>query len=227
MLNRCGAIFLIFDKHLKQILVSMIEKLKNYRFNLLFILGFCTTLIVQGQTLESHPGYIISTDNDTINGIIEYKDGIRTVQKFMLVSETGKTEYNTKNASKCVVTNKAIFENHKIEYATNPDKIEYLLEESTPIFATKNVFIRAIILGKISLYEYVDDRDKKHYLIKDEKKQIQDLLKITYKKDGKIGTSNVYRRQLQRSLYNCQTCLDKATKVKFKGNSIKNLIAHK
>lgn len=157
----------------------------------LFLLLFVITqfFIVNFSIAQNkqHSGAIISVKGDTLKGFITYRDS-RVNPESVYFSETG----NDKNVKKLVPSNIKgfIIEDEPYPYITyagdvsiNPleiSKLPYYNDRnySKSILKKDTVFLRQIVKGKISLYEYEDF--KFHYFLQNDNDSIFELLNKFY-----------------------------------------------
>ena len=190
---------------------------------LIFIFSFIFYNNSYAQTTEMHKGYIITLEQDTLNGIIFFQDRKINPEQVIFLKNGKETIYTSKDIMGFGIPKLLAFKSAKIKYSTNPDEINKLLESKEIIWAEETVFLRTLILGKINLFEYIDSNKKLHFITQKEN-VYNELLNIKYKKGGKMATISKYKNQLKILMRECLDIFESVNKTKFRKESIKSII---
>lgn len=172
---------------------------------LLFLVG--ATFSYGKNTI--YPGYIITLNNDTIHGYIDYKNWEKNPDEiqFKKTKDDPGSHFTTGSITEFSAANEiyksAIVEIERSDFRTNeltlsPDL--YLIVDT--------VFLRALIIGDKSLYYLKDERGKESFYI-DQNSNYELLVYKQFLKEDKgkkyIVANNNYIGQLILYLQNCNT----------------------
>ena len=178
---------------------------------------------INAQIQEEHQGYIITLDQDTLNGQIIFKDKKTNPEQVIFLNKRKETIYTPDKIMGFGISNGLIFESAKIKYSTNPYQINRLSESKEILWGEKTVFLRTLLLGQLNLYEYVDETLKLHFFTK--KDNVYDeLINLKYKKEGKIAEINKYKNQLKILMQDCRDMFEPINKTKFRKEAIQSVI---
>lgn len=178
-----------------------------------FLLSTCLLLLIFAGATSTYgkntlfPGYIITLNNDTLHGFIDYKNWEKNPKHIKFRdSELGADKlYTPKSILEFSTSNEiyksAIVETERSDYKTN----ELTLSPNLYI-VVDTVFLRALIIGEKSLYYFKDERGKDNFYI-EQNSNYELLVYKRYLKEerGKkfIVSNNKYIGQLILYLQNC------------------------
>jgi hypothetical protein len=113
------------------------------KIQLSIIIIFVFTKIVFSQS-DFRKGFIITNENDTINGFINYREGIKKhkVCEFKLSEDRKVTSYFPKDINGYKFLNDKYFVTKEFTFENN---------------AKKKVFFEILVQGKVTLYKYLGD----------------------------------------------------------------------
>ena len=152
----------------------------KYKFFTLtiFLLSF---LIVSAQK-DFREGYIITKENDTIKGLIDYRGDIRNAEKCVFIKDE-----NT-NPTTFYPTDIAAF-----RFTDDKMYISKLLITNNEILATKRVFLEYLVKGTMNLYCLRDKNNVEYFYAEKDNTGVQALIeekKEAYKDDRLVLITN-------------------------------------
>lgn len=139
-----------------------------------FLLSTCLLLLIFAGATSTYgkntlfPGYIITLNNDTLHGFIDYKNWEKNPKHIKFRdSELGADKlYTPKSILEFSTSNEiyksAIVETERSDYKTN----ELTLSPNLYI-VVDTVFLRSLIIGDKSLYYLKDERGKNNFYIEE------------------------------------------------------------
>ncbi|MCG8326097.1 MAG: PorT family protein, partial [Chitinophagales bacterium] len=191
----------------------------------LFIVAFCIPAIAQK---DYKPAYIVTSVNDTIDGYIKYQNWKRNPRKIRFKkTENSKAQTYGVDQILAFEVGGDVYQKHIIHAEVSPLSIDYLDAKKEPLLRKDTAFVRAILLGEKSLYEYIDRGDKINFYIK----EADALTLLVYKKykqekeEGEyfIKENNSYKGQLAYYFRDCFDLQPKINKTTYKLKSLKSL----
>jgi len=173
------------------------------------VLCFIKGLIAQSNYVE---GFIITPSLDTISGLINFQDQVRTPQyiKFKNELNAKPKKYSPSQLSAFVIQNQK-YTSRVVSIDKTPQDIKDLKYNedyfSDPIFETDTMFLKAMVQGEANLYYIKDEAYKDHFYIEND--SILDELifrKYLKKVNGKelIQRNERYKGQLSYYFRDCE-----------------------
>jgi len=197
-----------------------INFIKKITFFVLLIL-FSTNLFSQkNQYLD---GYIITQNLDTIYGQILYQNNQITPKIIQLKNGSKKT-YNSNEIQYVEIFGKVKYFSKKVKYSINPHNIQDITADKEIIWKESREFLKAIILGKINLYKFVEKNGKTHFFINKDNEELKDLIVLKYKVDGKTSVKNKYKNDLKKVLEDCSELFKLIDKSKLNQKSLQSIV---
>ena len=163
------------------------------------VILFATYQNSLGQENNFLPGFVVTSNNDTIRGSIQFKDRSFNSDNcvFKEASNSNPKTYKPGEIKSYSIGNKGSFYSHGV---------------STDV-QIRNVFLECIVSGKVSLYNF-DDR----YFM-ESKGRVQEIVvtKSTVKEGDKVYTMDlpVYKGILQTEMNDCPTIHQNISKTGF------------
>ena len=196
--------------------------------NLLLLIYFFSTATMAQEAFQS--GYIISSQKDTLKGYVAYKNA--KTFKYKKGKDSQTMEYKAQDVL-TVVSNSSsqVYESHYLSIETAPLKLSLLKDHDKNAKATKmdTVFVKALVLGKVSLYQLTEDTGREHfYLKKEETGNLEELVLRKYYKDsdGKktVTILEKYKGQLTYQLRDCNKLDKMIQKLDYSSTDLQELI---
>jgi hypothetical protein len=159
-------------------------------------------------------GYLINDSNQRIECLIknmQWKNNPTELQFKLSENETIQ-KISVDSAKEFGIGDDVKFISARVKIDRSLEQIYVMSSESMPIFHEEQLFLRAIIEGKASLYSYMDG-NLARFFYKMEDSEIKQLVFKSYLiennnnfsiRDKKIGQNVTFRQQLLNDL-NCQT----------------------
>lgn len=193
---------------------------------ILIITGVLLSLISFSQ--ENYlPGFIITTQQDTLSGFIDYRNWSRNPAKIQFKNklDAAKINYTTQDIHKFGVHNE-IYVSAIVETEISSSQVNNLSESPQLNIRTDTTFLQIIIDGSKSLLYYNTSTDKEQFYIKID----TTFHLLIHKKYTKIdrGLKNIiennkFQGQLIYYLENCPSVGSKAKNAQYNKRSLEKL----
>ena len=173
--------------------------------HLLFILTAILSFNCYAQ-IAFEKGYYINDNDLRIDCLIKNIDWKNNPTTFEYkLTEDAKVELEVlKNIKGFGFDDATKYIKAAVKIDRSSENINYLSKEKDPIFSQEILFLKVIIEGKASLYQYTDG-ELRRYFYRIENNQIEQLIFKTYAVDGiNIAKNYRFRQQLWAEL-NCST----------------------
>ncbi len=148
----------------------------------LLVFLFCLNNTIQAQT-NFVQGYVITIDQDTIHGEINYQNWVFTPQQIQFKSGSKVDEFTYKEISGFGVKQKEFYTHYFVDVLTNPIEIGYIVDRQKPILEKSETFLQLLVKGSKSLWYYKDENSVKHFFIQEGKETPVPLIYMKYIKD--------------------------------------------
>jgi hypothetical protein len=173
------------------------------------------------------PGKIITTQNDTIAGYIDYRNWEKNPVEIRFKKEESSSEviYSPLQISRFEVNNEAYI-GAIVESEISPSKINLLQRGSTPVIRMDTVFLQVLIEGPVSLYHYKNDAENDNFYIQENSAfELLIYKKYLLGEEGKtlMNENKKYIGQLTLYLGNCPTIQSKINTTIYNERSLLNL----
>lgn len=175
--------------------------MKRYILSILFLLS----VYYSYSQSNFKNGKIITIDRDTINCLILDKDKLNTPDFFKYkTGENSEVQIaDVNNTLKVIIENQKIFVRHKVNIDMSDDSYGNLSLNRQPIFQEKTVFLKVLVDGSKSLFEYIINSSEKFFL-KDNSNSITQLIyKRYYNEESNILVNEYFKQQLINEV-NCK-----------------------
>ncbi len=174
---------------------------KQLLFLLTVALGF------QGYSqINFEKGYFINNSDEKVDCLIRNMEWSSSPSDFTYkLSENGKTERTTINSVKEFgISNNLKFIRKTVSIDRANEDFNYLTYDKNPTFQEEQLFLKVLIEGKASLYEYVEVGLQRYFYTVDSS-NIEQLVFKSYKVDRDlVAKNNMYKQQLYNDL-KCST----------------------
>ncbi|MEM6516607.1 MAG: outer membrane beta-barrel protein [Bacteroidota bacterium] len=143
-------------------------------------------------------GYLINNKNQKIECLIKNVDWRNNPRSFEYkLSENGKSEIgDLKSVKEFGIPNSLKYVKKTIEIDVSSEKVNELGEDRNPDFQNMQLFLKVLVEGQFTLYEYMGDNLKRYFYSKDEAHLEQLIFKSYKTADNKIAKNNRFRQQL-------------------------------
>ncbi|MFK5857259.1 MAG: outer membrane beta-barrel protein [Bacteroidota bacterium] len=190
----------------------------------IFVLLFALASISHAEN-KLFPGYIITLDNDTIVGYIDYKNWeINPSHVLFKIIEDGKyVKYTPESILEFYAANE-IYVSATVKIEQSPFKTNDLTLSPKFQFKTETVFLRAVILGEKELLYLKDSRGKDNFYIKQGAYYKWLMYKIYLRNENgsKVLTyNNKYVGQLILYFQDCKGINPELSKTEYNFKSLK------
>jgi hypothetical protein len=167
-------------------------------------------------------GYYIDNDNQKVNCLIKTTDWNNNPTEFEYkLSETSKTKSaSLKSIKEFEINGIAKYIKSDVRIDRSNEVISKISKNRNPEFKNEKLFLKVLIEGKASLYQYLDN-SLTRYFYKTKNSNIKQLIYKSYKTaENKIAVNNQFRQQLLNDL----KCTNfKTGKFKNLGYNLKDL----
>lgn len=168
---------------------------------IILIIAYCTNSYSQ---ISFEIGYFIDNDNKKTNCLIKNMDWESNPTKFeyKLSEESESKKKTIQTVKEFGVINVSKYIKSTVNIDRSSENINKLTTNKNPVFNEEALFLKVLIQGKASLYEYKDANLKRYFYNKGDSK-IKQLIFKSYKDDeNKLKENNTFREQLFDAL-NC------------------------
>jgi len=183
-------------------------KIKAMRtFTYFFLFLICFKLSAQ---IKFEKGYYLNNQNQRIDGYIKNQDWKNNPTEFEFkkqLEEIQSESIQMSDASEFCIEGQSIFKRCDVNIERSTDNLRNLSHDRNPVWKKETLFLKVIVQGKASLYQYVDPRIYK-YFYQIENKPVEQLVCIKYfdnqSGSDEVKTNSFYKNQL----YNFVRCED-------------------
>jgi hypothetical protein len=190
-----------------------------------------------GAQYNYKPGYIIKQSGDTVRGFIDHKTrgNYNGIISFRENSDGGNVFYTPMDI-RCFGVLDEIFESAVIETEVSPSGTQNLKPEAELDLRRDTAFLQALVIGKKSLYHYINDYGNSQFYIKPDaafqllaykryirRVDLEDASLQTSEK--KIFENRLYIGQLMVYLDDCPGVKTEIEKTKYTRISLENLFS--
>ena len=165
-----------------------------------FLFFLLCTLSLSSQS-ENVAGYLVGTDGNLKEGFIRNDKWLSNPDHVFFKEKTSSAlkKYELRDIKEFGITNGVKYLKADIEYDISSHDLSRLTETNAPNYVSKKVFLKVLIEGNRSLYEYRDGSLLRYFI--GTKQNIEQLLyKPFYINRNEIGHNRRYRQQLKNAL---------------------------
>ena len=188
---------------------------------LLFILVTILSFTCYSQ-ISFEKGYYIDNANQKVNCLIKDSDKKNNPTEFEYkLSETSESKIATiKTVKEFAIGTATKYIKQTVSMDRSSESVSNLSKDKAPTFNEEEHFLKVLIEGKASLYEYIEG-NLKRYFYSTETSDISQLIFKSYKtKDDKIHKNNRFRQQLWVDLPCPDFKMSKIENVNYKKNDL-------
>ncbi|WP_125720285.1 porin family protein [Flavobacterium ustbae] len=169
-------------------------------------------------------GYIIDNNDNKIDCLIENIDWNNNPTEIQYkLNEQGENSLaNIQNIKGFGIYNESKYERFNIDIDRSSSELREMKFENYPVFKKEILFLRVIVEGKATLYEYIDG-NLVRYFYKIDQNPVQQLVFKTYKiQQDQVGINNQFRQQLWANLQCAEIGIVEVEKLKYKAEELTN-----
>lgn len=162
-------------------------------------LFFILSTVTQAQK-NLHPGYVVLTNNDTLRGLIDYKEWHRNPSAILFSSSPGldAKKYTLNDLIYFEVSGKESYRRYVVRISLSTELLSNLTTKDTTTKA-EAVFLKVIQKGQnVDLFSYTDEVKFRWYIKKSDETTPHELLNSIYRNNRGIINAREYRSQLQK-----------------------------
>lgn len=188
---------------------------------ILFLLVTVLTLNCYSQ-ISFEKGYFINDANQKINCLIKNIDwrSNPTQFEYKLTENSDSKKITIKKVKEFGIDNISKYVKSTVNIDRSSETINNLSNEKKPKFKEEELFLKVLVEGKATLYQYVDT-NLKRYFYNLENSKIQQLIFKSYKiNENNVGKNNRFRQQLWNDLKCPNFEMSKIENVKYKKSSL-------
>ena len=170
-------------------------------------------------------GYYISNSDQKIDCLIRNLDWNHNPTEFVYkLSENEETQKGTINTVKEFgIYQVSKYVRETVNMDKSSDDIGKLSQDKNPIFIKEKVFLKALVEGAASLYEYTDGNISRYFYTVGNSNIEQLVFKNYLTPEGQIGQNNRFRQQLWNDLKCSTFSLKKFESVVYRSNDLVRL----
>lgn len=205
-----------------------IQNISGYRY-LYLILLLLSLIISDNLSAKKNylPGYIIDNNNDTIYGLIDYKDWEVNPKKIDFKESDDAKVINCfpSDIAEFHVAN-SIYQSRITTIDKSPVSANNLVprEKLDDYTVTDTIFLEVIIKGEAELYSYIDKSKKLHIYLKSSDFD-QELIYQRYLSENNTRYFEKFKGQLSYALQSCPECQKLIQRSKYDLEEIKEIVA--
>ena len=167
-------------------------------------------------------GYYIGNDNQKINCLIKNVDWKYNPTEFeyKLTENSESQTANIKLIKEFVIDNTLKYVRSNVNIDRSSVSIINLSTDKNPIFKEEVLFLKVLVDGKATLYEYLDSNLKRYFYNKEDSTIEQLVFKSYITPEDNVGKNTKFRQQLWMDL-NCPNFkMSDIEKVEYKKNDL-------
>ena len=168
--------------------------MKKYLFLILIL-----TLSINGYSqIVFEKGYYIDNSNQKVECLIKNEDWRSNPTKFeyKLKENSKKQQVTIKTVKEFGIGNTSKYIRTKVNIDRSSENLENLSDVKAPIFKEEELFLRVLVKGQSSLYEYLDKNLVRFFYNKEGEVIEQLVFKSYAKTQTRIVKNNKFREQL-------------------------------
>lgn len=191
---------------------------------ILFLLITVLSLNCYSQiTFEN--GYYIDNTDQKINCLIKNIDWKNNPTEFEYKLSEGSEskKANLESVKEFGINDVSKYVRSIVNIDRSSEITNYLSNDKDPVFQEEELFLKVLIEGKFTLYEYVD-QNLKRYFYNNDNSNIEQLIFKSYKTDNdKIGKNDRFKQQLWINLKCNNFDMSKIEGLDYKKNDLVNI----
>ena len=170
-------------------------------------------------------GYYVNNEGEKTSGFIKNLDWENNPTEFEFSKTLDGTSetLTTKSVSEFSVKNGAKYVRYKVPLDRSSDDMNRLSSERSPSFTNETLFLKSLVEGNYTLFEFVDRNLRRFFY----QKNLGEVEQLVYKRfklsEYEIGENRFYRQQL-KLINECSEITEKELKkLQYEKNSLKGL----
>lgn len=194
-------------------------------FFCLFIFIVTHQSFAQSNYIE---GYVVTLSQDTLRGLIDNKDWERNPKyiRFRKDLTTEPIVYYPWQINSFYLSTNEYYIGRSVSVDKSPVDVSRMTYQAPPLIVRDTLFLQASVVGKVSLYYYVDEGLKEHFYVQKEGIALDELIfKRMLNEQNQVVSSERYKGQLSFYLSDCPDAKKALEKVSFKLSQLQKLIA--
>ena len=174
--------------------------------------------------INFEPGYYITNNGDKNKVLIKNKEWLDSPEEIEIkLNESSATVTLTLDELKeFSINNGVAYVKETVNLDLSSNKTSRLGDNANPNFVQKTVFLRKIIKGKASLFEF-SGMEIKRYFFQVDDSPLKPLVYKRYLSRGKIATNSYYRQTLSNSLKCDGLSVSDFENIAYEAKSLNNL----
>jgi hypothetical protein len=191
----------------------------------------CLIIMLSGQFSQGQityvPGYYIDDSGNTITGFIKNTDWNKNPTNFSFKTNLESEIQNLKLDDVREFGAEELFKFIKwnIYLDTSSENMNYISVKREPEYKQLEVFLKVLIEGPVSLYEYKDENFRKYFYKVSNKDNIEPLVNKKYSSNGQTILENTdYKQQLYEALGRENIAISDMQTLKYSKTSLINFI---
>jgi hypothetical protein len=143
-------------------------------------------------------GFVIA-NGDTLRGLIDYRQWEKNPSTIKFKKDSGLVNavtYSTADISYFEIYSLDKYEKAVVNKDMRPVDLKDLTENADDLYENDTVFLRVLVKGQMSLYQFTDSKD--HFYIKVDDKNFEELMYKVYLTEGNISRRSIFIDQLSR-----------------------------
>ncbi|MDP4280783.1 MAG: porin family protein [Bacteroidota bacterium] len=180
-------------------------------------------------------GVIINLQNDSIKGLIDFREWNSNPDKILFTAEDGSEKtYTPYQIRGFVIPSKERYIAERVSLDVTSEKTEDLMNEQGPkVVKDTCLFLRVVVRGEVSLYYFNDLNDRSHYYIaKQNDRPVELIQRKNYKTltDGSaysksyITTLDLFKGQMILLFQDCPELKEAINRSSFTTSSLGSLV---
>ncbi|MBT1709526.1 hypothetical protein KK062_14890 [Fulvivirgaceae bacterium PWU5] len=205
----------------------------------LFTLGLLayTSLIKVSAQVDYRPGYVVSSQGDTIRGSVDYRNWLHNPKAISFRPSAQSVDHTYKPLEiRAFGVAGDVYESAIVQVDVSPTSVGELSESPEPQLQADTAFIRALITGEKSLYLYHTSnqrgKNEQLYIRKDGQWELliykryirkQTTANTQQNTQELVASNNRYIRQLAVYLQECSTIQKKMRSLRYGSTNLERL----
>ncbi|MCP2028935.1 hypothetical protein L1276_004114 [Flavobacterium sp. HSC-32F16] len=169
---------------------------------LLFLLLFTFLSFHSYSQIVFEKAYYIDNNNTKVNCLIRNQDWIKTPKEFQYkLTETDQPQTLTiQQVKEFGFENDAKYQRFSVNMDRSSENMSAMSYVKNPEFTEETLFLKVLVEGKATLYQY-DENDLKRFFFKTDEAALNQLVYKSYKiNEFEVGHNNHYKQQLSNAL---------------------------
>jgi len=195
------------------------------QYKLLYLLLFNLLGYLPVLSQENYEkGYFITIQGERQECLILNKGWLNSPETitYKLEEDTSVIETNIHAINEFGIGDQIKYIKATVDIDLSTDIVKYLDKKRAPNFEKKTVFLKVIIQGKISLYQY-KKQNLLRFFYSESASSIEPLIYKRYYRNGLIFTNDYYLQQLKDLLQNFNYALLENKKLKYNAKQLRKL----